>query len=383
MSVWFDPGPSVASAHPSPCPDPSYRVVNPLEISDWDARLARFPDATPFHTQGWARVLHRTYGFTPVYLVQQQDDVWTQLLPLMEVRSLFGSRRGVSLPFTDACPPLSFSLSSEREKAPEGRMRVSPLPAALSTLTPQLEALARSRHWTHLELRPGMPSDPAEPASVRYYNHVVALHADEATQLDACEPATRRSLRKAQSSGLRLTVDSDPANLDAYFRLHCLTRRRQGAPPQPMRFFTKLHQELLTRGMGFIVLAWKDTVAVAGAVFLHFQTRATYKFGASDLAHQALRPNQWVLWTGFRHATRLGCTQMDLGRTSLHHDGLRRFKRGWGAQETVQASFRFRLSTGDLVPVPDRTTGLQTALFQHLPLWVNRWMGNLLYRYAA
>ncbi len=122
---------------------------------------------------------------------------------------------------------------------------------------------------------------------------------------------------------------------------------------------------------------------MAGAVFLHFRTRATYKFGASDLAHQALRPNQWVMWAGLRHAARLGCTQMDLGRTSLPNEGLRRFKRSWGAQETVQASFRLRLSTGELVPMADRTTGLQTTLFRHLPLWVNRWMGSVLYRYAA
>ena len=42
-------------------------VLNPMEISDWDAQLARCPGASFFHGSAWARVLRDTYAYEPAY----------------------------------------------------------------------------------------------------------------------------------------------------------------------------------------------------------------------------------------------------------------------------------------------------------------------------
>jgi len=72
----------------------------------------------------------------------------------------------------------------------------------------------------------------------------------------------------------------------------------------------------------------------------------------------------------------------DMGRTDLENAGLRRFKRGWGAEETpltystlfAQASrpMTSRLMTSKLMPI------LQTVI-RKSPLWVCRVLGELLY----
>ena len=379
MSVVLDPP---ASVLPSPS-EISLETVNPLSYPNWDRELTQFSEARIFHTSAWCRTLSQTYGFTPLYVVARREGRPVGILPWMEVRSLRGKRRGVSLPFTDSCP----LLVADPEPAPSDWSLEGAANCPQTSVTAQIltrsYALGRERHWHDLEFRPGQTVDLAAPASTQFYQHTVPLKPTDASQLAHCEPSVRRSLRQARESGLTVSIGTDFASIREYFGLHCLTRRRQGSPPQPMAFFTQIQEELLARGHGFVVLAHQGNVPVAGAVFLQSNRHATYKFGASDLAYQALRPNQLVMWSGFREAFRLGCQQVDLGRTSLQHEGLRRFKRGWGALETRQAYHRFELPGGGRQQVPDRTSGWQTRLFQILPQWTGRWAGRLLYRYAA
>jgi hypothetical protein len=191
----------------------------------------------------------------------------------------------------------------------------------------------------------------------------------------------RRCLRQAADAALPVSVGSDASMVREYYRLHCVTRRRQGAPPQPWRFFENLQRLLLAAGQGFVVLVGR--APVAGALFLRFGRRAVYKFGASNGEQLEARPNQSALWTGFRHAASLGCEVMDLGRTSLENEGLRRFKRAWGSLETRLTYQCLDLQRRRLKSLSDRTHGWQVAWFKRLPMWVSRLIGQWVYRYAA
>src|SRR6266567_6950260 len=82
-------------------------LINPLEHSGWDALVASGPHSSFFHTTAWARVLHETYGHLPVYFCRFAEGQLEDLLPVMEVSSPWTGRRGVSLPFSDFCAPLS------------------------------------------------------------------------------------------------------------------------------------------------------------------------------------------------------------------------------------------------------------------------------------
>ncbi|HEY9509607.1 MAG TPA: methicillin resistance protein, partial [Verrucomicrobiae bacterium] len=83
--------------------------VNPLAGNEWAESLARYPQSGVFHSIGWAAVLHDTYGFSPLYFLARQNGQIEAALPLMEVNSAFTGKRGISLPFTDACPALAKS----------------------------------------------------------------------------------------------------------------------------------------------------------------------------------------------------------------------------------------------------------------------------------
>ncbi|MGA4578895.1 lipid II:glycine glycyltransferase FemX [Limisphaera sp. VF-2] len=342
-------------------PAPALRWVDPLQVPDWDQRVARLPGATVFHSRGWIEVLQTTYGHRPAYLCLEQGDQWLACLPLAEVCSPFTGRRAVSLPFTDLCPCLRTELAAAR------------------ALWPGLTRRAREVGWQHVELRSAEVVPPGTPPSLEFLGHVLDLRPGPDALRAQMDSAARRSLRKALDSNLRADIATDPAAMADYYRLHCRTRKRHGLPPQPWRFFQHLQRCLVDRGQGFVVRVRKDQAVVAAAVFLHFGNHAFYKFGASDLSAQEFRPNNLAMWAGMRYCCERGFQQLHLGRTSLWNEGLRRFKSGLGAREERIPIFCWSARTDRFLPREDKAKGWHTVMFRLLPLPLLRLAGELLY----
>ena len=85
-------------------------IINPIEHPHWDDLLLTADRATFFHTTAWARVLSESYGYKPLYFTIIDDGKLAGLIPVMEIESLLTGKRGVSLPFTDFCPPVADSM---------------------------------------------------------------------------------------------------------------------------------------------------------------------------------------------------------------------------------------------------------------------------------
>src|SRR5205814_251130 len=154
-------------------------------------------------------------------------------------------------------------------------------------------------------------------------------------------PATRRAVRKAEKNGLAIEFSQDLDAVRDFYSLLCATRRRHGLPPQPYRFFQNIHQFILSKGAGFVVLARYDRVPIAGAVFFQWGKTGLFKFGASLEEYQRFRANNRVMWEAIRWFLRQGFERLHFGRTSLDNDGLRRFKCGWNADESLIEYVRY------------------------------------------
>jgi len=68
------------------------QILNPLEIDDWDELLLTHPDYSFFHTSAWARVLHESYGYKPLYFTAIENGRLSALIPIMEVNSFLTGR---------------------------------------------------------------------------------------------------------------------------------------------------------------------------------------------------------------------------------------------------------------------------------------------------
>ena len=82
------------------------KIINPLDIQNWDELILQHTDYSFFHSSEWAELLNRTYKYTFEYYVYQHNGEYLVILPLMIVKSALTGRRAVSLPFSDYCEPL-------------------------------------------------------------------------------------------------------------------------------------------------------------------------------------------------------------------------------------------------------------------------------------
>lgn len=172
--------------------------------------------------------------------------------------------------------------------------------------------------------------------------------------------------------------------MSVFFRLHCLTRKRHGVPPQPYAFFSNIRRYLLEQGIADIFVASdKSGKAVAAAVFLHFGKHVIYKFGASDMASQHLRANHLLMWEAIKGFSSAGKRELHMGRTEPDHPGLRRYKLAWGTREEELAYYRYSPDQRGFMAGVRTDSGWSQRIFRSLPVPVSRLIGTLAYRHMA
>lgn len=338
------------------------QILNPLDGACWENEISAHPDAGFFHGSAWARVLHKTYGHRPLYLRCARGRDAAALVPMMEVASPLTGRRGVCLPFTDICAPLVFDDAA----APE--------------LLDKLREFGRERGWRHFETRgrSAMPAD-AQPAT-SFFGHTLDLRPGPDKLFAGFWGTVRTAIRKAERSDLRAQISHSREALHDFYRLHAQTRHRKGVPPQPLSFFTHIWEEIIKPKLGFVSLVLRSAQPIAAAVFFcRAAGQAVYKFSASDDAFQKLCPNNLMMWEAIRFLCDQGAQSLHFGRTSLGHEGLRKFKLAWGAQEESMAYYRFDLPRANWAVASDKASGMHNALFSRLPLALNRLAGTLIY----
>lgn len=188
---------------------------------------------------------------------------------------------------------------------------------------------------------------------------------------------------KRKNRALRVEISGDLDAIKSYYSLHCQARKRHGLPPQPFSFFKCIQKHILGKNLGIVALARWKKIPIAGAVFFCTGGQAIYKFGASDDAYQDLRGNNLVFWEAIRWLSKCGARKLDLGRTSVVNEGLRRFKLGWNSEEQKIEYFRFSLQQKKFISTGDESSGWHNRIFSTLPLFASRMIGRALYRHWA
>jgi CelD/BcsL family acetyltransferase involved in cellulose biosynthesis len=325
----------------------------------WMAMVLSDEDATAFHHPSWMSAVVASYGFKPFLVTVEQDDEIVTALPVMEVSRPFGRRRWVALPYTDSCAPLGDV-------------------AARSALIAEIEAQRARNGATSIEIHAPLPL--AGATAVHFAGHVVRLEPDVSAVEARYESSVRRAVRRAHRSDLAIRVGLAEEDLTgAFYRLHVQTRRRLGLPVQPQRFFANLWRNLGS-DLCRVVLVESNGRPVAGGVFLKWRSHLVFKYGASDARYWSMRPNNLLFSETIRWACRNGFDALDLGRTDLGAESLKRFKRGWGAEEQ-EVEYALVGSRSSIAGVGSRPV-LRRAL-RHSPKWVVRLAGEVVYRNAA
>jgi CelD/BcsL family acetyltransferase involved in cellulose biosynthesis len=338
-----------------------------LELTDprWAGFVASQPAATPFHHPHWGTLVAGCYGFRAFAVATTGPGGQIRAgLPVIEVRHLRGEPKWVSLPFTDYCPPL---------------VRAGPDEAILAGALQQASTAAGIQR---VVVR--APLAGAAPAGTAF-RHVIALNGDADRVYARFRRAVRQQIRQAEQRGVTVRRGTKPEDLtEVFYRLHLRTRRRLGVPVQPRRFFRMLWDSMIRPGLGLVLIAEAAGRPVAAAVVLAWNGTMIRKFMASDEQAWSLRPTNLVIWDAVKACCERGCRWFDFGRTDASNEGLRAYKRSWGAVEEPLVYGALGASADSFPGTGNGMAGrLLASAVRHGPLVLCRATGEVLYRYAA
>jgi len=335
--------------------------IDPIADPRWLAFIAAAPEASIFLHPAWLKVLCDTYGYTPVCLAATESHSVVGLLPLIEVRSWLTGNRAVCLPFSDACGAVVRNESAFR------------------ALLRSADELRNDRKWRFIEIRDSVISASGFRTTARYKLHRTVLGADPDAVLGTFNQQSKRKLKKAAKGCVVVERRTDQDALHAFIRLNALTRQKHGVPPQPDSFFRNIGREILDAGLGFIGVATVSDRIVAASVFLHWNNRIVYKYGASDEAAHSVGGNYAVMWDAMRWGCEHGFTLFDLGRTDPTNDGLLQFKRGWGSQESDLFYARIGAGINDRASDTPGTLARLKPAISRIPLPILKFLGRRVY----
>ena len=332
-------------------------------LGEWDAFVARCPDATFFHRAGWKRVIERSFRQRAYYLYARRAASIEGILPLVHVKSaIFGSSL-ISVAFCVYGGPVAMSEDAALA-----------LDQAARRLAERLDA--SYLEYRHIGSRryPG-----AIEKSDLYVTFRKPIDPDVNKNLLAIPRKQRAMIRKAQKFGLQSEIDDDCMRLH---RVYSESVRNLGTPVFSRRYFEELKIEF---GSACDVLVVTHGGAPVSAVLsFYFRDQVLPYYGGGTGLARELAANDFMYWEVMRRACERGYRMFDFGR-SKRGTGAFDFKKNWGF-EAQPLAYQFILRHGDKLPnVNPLNPKFQffVEAWKKLPLPVANALGPLIVRYLG
>ncbi len=340
-------------------------IINPIIDSAWLNFIEHQDKATIFHHPAWLSVLNKQYHF-PVFAVCSQDKKGniTAGIPFCEVRTLFGKKKWVSLPFSDYCNPL---YSNEDD---------------LKSIIDSIIKEKNRKIIDSIEIRYELPFECGFIFNNKFVLHTLKLSSDVESVFKSFSKKFRQYPRKAEREGLYLENFNSTKNMKIFYDLHSKTRKKLGVPIQPKNFFQLLRENMIYEFFRKELLAFYRDTPISASVVLKYKKHAMIKYSTSDPLYLHLRPHYFIFWESIKWAALNGCDEIDFGKTEVNNLGLRIFKNGWGAEEK-----ELKYSYYPEVPESSLSEKVQNKflrpLIQNSPSFVCRMIGELFYKYSG
>jgi CelD/BcsL family acetyltransferase involved in cellulose biosynthesis len=340
--------------------------IDPLHDPRWQSFVEWHADSSAFHRVEWLRTLQTCYGYVPrAFTLTPAGSPLKNALLFCEVHSSLTGKRLVSLPFSDHCEPL---VGDSKE-----------LDALLEAATKSVDA----QRWEYFEMRPllrtpGSHHDMA--VSETFHFHRLDLRPSEQTLFKHFhKDSVQRKIRRAEREKLRSEEGLSDKLMRDFYRLLVMTRRRQGFPPQPLKWFQSLIACMKSNVK--IRVAYKGEIPVTAILTISHKQTLIYKYGCSDRRFNNLGGMALLFWNAILEAKANGMEYLDMGRSGKENTGLVTFKERWGAERSSVDYWRYPIqaaqsSSQNLIKYASR-------FVPHAPNASLKMLGRLLYRHIG
>ncbi len=348
-------------------------LIDPLSDARWDSFVTNHPAGTIYQHSCWLKVISLTHKHVKplAFIIEDEDCNIRAAIPCFIVKSKLTGTRIVSLPFSSYCDPL-VDCTEDFVKL-------------LDRITAKVENVSASYYELRVFRQAGLvDKDRLKP---HYYHkiHILDLMAGfERVQRAFHKDCIVRSVKKAMRCGVTVRQGCSEHDLRDFYSIHAQTRKYQGFPIQPYRFFKNMWEILYPRGYFTLLLAELNTRAIAGVILFKFKDTVSFEHGASIAKYLSARPNHLALWTAIETACSERYGYFDFGKTPPEDKGLLDFKRRWGAKMYDLPYFYYPQIKGAMsLEQNDLKFRLFRSIERHMPLPVAKAMGRIAYHHLG
>ena len=341
------------------------RIISEQDYPKWDKYLQDRPTENFFYRIGWLKVVQRTYGHRPLYLMATFENEVCGILPVFLVSVPMFGRYLASDAFTSYGGVYADDEEIELSLMEKGAGLASSYKGSYLEIKNTKSISSLSKPWCR-------KSD--------YCTMIVDLGVGANKIWKGWHPETRRNVRKATKAGLH--VEQGSHLLDDFYRLVTLTMRRHGTPVHSKKFYQNILQEFPDDVTIYVVKLFEQPVATSLTV--SFKTCIHSFVGASDAEFFKLKPNDLLYWEIIQHASNQGFRYLDFGRSSWE-SGTFRYKMHMGAkpQPLYYDYYLNRRKTVPHIHQDNKRYRLATEIWQRLPLGITRVLGPHLIKYVV
>lgn len=349
------------------------KLIDPLKDRRWDEFVSNHPYSSIYQHSSWIKVLGLTYKHVRPLCFVLEDEKYNirAAIPCSVVKSKLMGIRIVSLPFTSFSDPLI-----------ENNIDFIRL---LDELINHLKNISAS----YCELRCFKSLDLIEDRRLKQHNYhkiqILDIEGDfERISRSFHKDCIIRSAKKSIRCGVEIRQGSSEQDLKKFYSIHAMTRRRQGFPIQPYRFFKNMWEIMNPLGYYCLLLAEFKRKTIAGAVLFKFKDVVSFEHGASIPKYLPLRPNHLVMWNAIKIACSEGYRFFDFGKTTPENKGLLDFKRRWGAKTFSLPYFYYPEIKGMMsIEQSDLKHRVLSIVGKNMPLPLAKILGRAAYHHLG
>ncbi|MEZ6085523.1 MAG: hypothetical protein R3E58_16645 [Phycisphaerae bacterium] len=219
----------------------------------WDAYVRAHKQGTLFHLTPWLNSVEKSFGHTSRHFVALRGSEIVGVLPLVEIRSMFGGRMLVSVPYAVA----GGILADDR--------------AVVDALWRQARELGEQIDANFIDLR----SEHAQVDDLRQLQGYAGFRKElpeAASEVLGWLPRKARADARNARNKHGLTVEFNRRRTPDVWRLYCRNMRRLGSINYPLAFF-----ERLVDGFGddaIVQVVRNGSRIIGGLVSFRFQKRS-------------------------------------------------------------------------------------------------------------
>ncbi|MFQ6082764.1 MAG: GNAT family N-acetyltransferase [Methanosarcinales archaeon] len=311
------------------------------------------------HSEEWAEIVYDCYGFTPKFIVLDQENY----LPLFLSNSLLFGRKMVSAIYNFYASPIyqnEYKLRellvaainlAKNEKA--NFLQIKPVSELPESVVNELGFIKKNQYKiTQLEL------DSYDVVYKRYKKNF--------------RQNIRTNLRKLKDNKIFIEKSLNYSDLRAFYSIMVrLYRDKHLMIAQPFRLFKLIFKELIIKNKADLWIARLNNGRVIGGILTILENDiVTYAWSATDQNFAIYSINSLIVNEAIKYYCNHNFKLFDFGISSPYQNNLLFFKSRWGGKTWDLPYYYYLIKTKEIPNIDFHKSYVSLRkLFRYVPIW--------------